>query len=50
MQEDGTVVANVPVSIDGTSKHGVVFVISVITGEVLDCCVKTLYCHNCQIH
>ena len=34
------------------SKHGVVF-ISGIPGQVLDCRVKTLYCHNChncQIH
>ena len=30
--------------------HGVVFVISVETGEVLDWSVKTLYCHQCQIH
>ena len=55
--QDGIVLANVAVSIDGTwqkrghaSKHGVVFVISVQTGEVLDCSVKTLYCHQCQIY
>ena len=43
--------ANMAVSIDGTwqkrghnSKTGVVFAISIITGEVLDCEVKALFC------
>ena len=54
--QDRIVLTNVAVSIHGmwqkrghASKHGVVFVISVQTGEVLDCSVKTL-CHQCQIH
>ena len=57
IQVDGTMLANVVVSIDGTwqkrghlSKHGVVFLISVVTGEVLDFCVKTIYCHECTLH
>ena len=57
IQNDGTVLANVAVSIDGTwqrrghaSKHGVIFLISVETGEVLDYSVKTLYCHECTRH
>ena len=43
IQNDGTMLANVAISIDGTwqkrghaSKHGVIFVIPVETGEVLD--------------
>ena len=57
IKDDGTVLANVAVTVDGTwqkrghaSKHVVVFVISVVTGEVLDCSTKTLFCSHCQIH
>ena len=56
LQDDGTIIANVTVSIDGTwqkrghaSKHGVVFVVSVATGEVLDHSVKSLFCHQCTL-
>lgn len=55
--EDGHVVANVSVSVDGTwqkrghsSKMGVVFVISVRTGEILDYVVKSLVCQECTAH
>ena len=48
---------SVAVTVDGTwqrrghcSKIGVVFVISVLTGEVLDYSVKSLYCHECLLH
>ena len=44
-------------SIDGTwqrrshtSKFGVVFVISIVTGEVLDYELKSLHCHECASH
>ena len=44
----------VAVTVDGTwqrrghvSKNGVVFVLSVLTGKVLDFEVKTLFCHQC---
>ena len=54
---DGRVIANVPVTIDGTwqrrghsSKNGVVFILSVRTGEVLDYIVKTKYCQKCIYH
>ena len=57
IQNDVTALANIAVSIDGTcqrrghaSKHGVIFLISVETGEVLDYSVKTLYCHECTRH
>lgn len=47
--------AKVAVTVDGTwqkrghsSKIGVVFVISVATGEILDYEVKSLICHKCQ--
>ena len=58
IEDDGTtVVANVSVTIDGTwqkrghsSRIGVTFVISVDTGEVLDYCVKSLFCHECKAH
>ena len=53
--EEGTQVANVAVSVDGTwqkrghsSKIGVVFIISVATGEILDYEVKSLACHECK--
>ena len=49
--------AYVSVTVDGTwqrrghcSKHGVVFVLSVETGEVLDVVVKSLVCHECTAH
>ena len=49
--------AHVAVTVDGTwqrrchsSKTGVVFVISVRTGEILDYVVKTLFCHECVAH
>ena len=52
---------DIDIQVDGTmlgtwqkrghsSKHGVVFLISVETGEVLDFCVKTIYCHECTLH
>ena len=54
---DGAVIAKVAVTIDGTwqrrghsSKNGVVFIISVRTGEVLDYVVKTKHCHECLSH
>ena len=47
-------IGNTAVTVDGTwqrrghaSKHGIVFVISVITGEVLDYQIKTLHCKKC---
>ena len=50
-------ISSVAVTVDGTwhrrghcSKIGVVFVISVLTGEVLDYLVKSLYCHECLFH
>ena len=50
-------VAEVAVTVDGTwqkrgdsSKIGVIFVISVATGEILDYCVKSLFCHACKAH
>ena len=50
-------ISSVAVTVDGTwqrrghcSKIGVVFVISVLTGEVLDYSVKSLYCHKCLFH
>eukprot|EP00794_Sanderia_malayensis_P001550 gene1550-1713_t len=53
----GLLIANVAVTVDGTwqrrghsSKNGVVFVISVRTGEVLDYVVKTKYCQECIYH
>ena len=56
LQDDGSIIANVTVNIDGTwqkrghaSKHGVVFVVSVATGEVLDHSVKSLFCHQCTL-
>ena len=58
IEDDGTtVVANVSVTIVGTwqkrghsSRIGVTFIISVDTGEVLDYCVKSLFCHECKAH
>ena len=50
----GGIIANVAVTVDGTwqkrgptSKIGIVFVLSVETGEVLDYEVKSLICHEC---
>ena len=56
--EDGEdIIACVSVTVDGTwqkrghsSKLGVVFVISVDTGEILDYEVKSLFCHECKEH
>ena len=52
---DGQKLAKVAVTIDGTwqkrgysSKNGIVFAISVRTGEVLDFEVLSLVCHQCQ--
>ena len=54
---DSNGVAEVAVTVDGTwqkrghsSKIGVIFVISVDTGEILDYCVKSLFCHVCKAH
>ena len=51
-------IAKVAVTVDGTwqkeathsSKIGMVFVISVDTGEILDYEVKSLFCHECKAH
>ena len=50
-------IANVAVTVDNTwqkrghsSKIGVVFVISVLNGEILDYEVKSLFCHECKAH
>ena len=56
--EDGEkIIACVSVSVDETwqkrghsSKLGVVFVISVETGEILNYEVKSLFCHECKEH
>jgi hypothetical protein len=58
MEEDGEdTIACVSVTVDGTwqkrghsSKIGVVFIISVETGEILDYEVKSLFCHECKAH
>ena len=49
--------AHVLVTVDGTwqrrghnSKNGVVFVLSVETGEVLDFVVKSIVCQECTMH
>ena len=54
---DNKMVAAVAVSIDGTwqrrghcSKNGVVFLISIIIGEVLDYEVRSLFCRTCEIY
>ena len=51
------IIANVAVTVDGiwqkrghSSKIGVVFLISVKTGEILDYEVKSLFCHECKAH
>ena len=57
VDDNHTIITKVAVTVDGTwqrrghcSKIGVVFVISVITGEVLDYVVKSLVCHECIYH
>ncbi len=57
VMSDGTTVVDVAVTVDGTwqkrghsSRIGVVFIISVITGEVLDYVIKSLSCHECRSH
>ena len=54
VNEEGVPIANIAVSVDGTwqkrghtSKIGVVFVLSVLTGEVLDYEVLSHVCHAC---
>ena len=54
---DCMMLANVAVRIEGTwqkrghsSKHSVIFLVSVETGEVLDFCVKTISRHECTLH
>ena len=55
--ENGDKIAEVGVTVDGswqkrghTSKIGVVFLLSVLTGEVLDYEVMSFYCHACVAH
>ena len=55
--QDGRKLDNVAVSLDGTwqkrghtSRIGVVFIISIDTGEVLDFVIKSLICHECNAH
>jgi len=55
--ENGNRIAEVSVTVDGTwqkrghkSKHGVVFILSVQTGEILDFEVFSHYCHACVAH
>ena len=57
VDDNHTLITKVAVTVDGTwqrrghcSKIGVVFVISVITGEVLDYVVKSLVRHECIYH
>ena len=52
---NGKSVAKVAVSVDGTwqkrghtSRIGIVFIISIMTGEVLDFVIKSLVCHMCN--
>lgn len=54
VNENGDMIADVAVTLDGTwqrrghtSKIGVTFILSVLTGEVLDFSVKSLICHEC---
>ena len=54
---DKKIVADVAVSVDGTwqkrghsSRIGVVFILSIDTGEVLDYVIKSLVCHECSAH
>ena len=55
--EEGTETAEVAVTVDGTwqkrghsSKIGVVFILSLVTGEVLDYEIKSLVCFECRAH
>ena len=55
--DDVEMIANVEVTVDGiwpkrghSSKTGVVFVLSVVTGEILDYKVKSLICHECRAY
>ena len=55
--EDGSTIARVAVTVDGmwqkrghSSKIGVVFVISVDSGEILDYEIKSMFCHECKAH
>ena len=55
--EDDSTIARVVVTVDGTwqkrchsSKIGVVFVISVDSGEILDYEIKSMFCHECKAH
>ena len=54
IDEKGNAIAKVTVTVDGTWKHwhiskiGIVFVILVPAGEVLDFIVKSLVCHKCM--
>ena len=55
--EDGSMIASVAVTVDGTwqrrghcSKYVILFVISVLTGGVLDFEVKSLFCYSCAQH
>ena len=57
VDDDHTMITKVAVTVDGTwqrcghcSKIGVVFVISVITGEVINYVVKSLVCRECIYH
>ncbi|XP_065056243.1 uncharacterized protein LOC135684535 [Rhopilema esculentum] len=57
VMQDGKKIAKVAVTVDGTwqkrghsSRVGVVFVISVRTGQVLDYVIKSLFCHECKSH
>ena len=54
---DKSIVADVAVSVDGTwqkhgygSRLGVVFILSIDTGEVVDYVIKCLACHECSAH
>ena len=55
--EGGRKIEDVAVTVDGTwqkrghtSRIGVVFVMAVRTGEVLDYVIKSLSCHECRCH
>ena len=57
IDDSGNKIADVGVTVDGTwqkrghvSKIGVVFVMAIRTGEVLDYVVKSLSCHECRCH
>ena len=57
INDHGHKVAKVAVTVDGTwqrrgysSKNGIIFAVSVHTGDVLDFEVLSLVCHQCQAH